>query len=144
MSNIVKKARIIQDKIEYRRSINKQLKKQYYRIVLQTTDRLLPPIKSLIKWRMFFIVAGSLCFLAPTFHVVFLYDTWNYTPSIDNIFFNIETGQFEYKFEENIKGIIIELIPVLSGSLAIILYGFGATVDYAIYKRFNCKNIIMW
>lgn len=144
MSNIVKKTRIIQDKIEYRRSINKQLKKQYYRIFLQTTDRLLPPIKSLIKWRLIFIVAGTLCFLAPTLQIVFLYDTWDYTPSIDNIFFNEKTGMFEYKFEENVKGIIIEMIPVFSGSLAIILYGFGATVDYAIYKRFNCKNIITW
>ena len=144
MSNIVKKTRIIQDKIEYRRSINKQLKKQYYRIFLQTTDRLLPPIKSLIKWRLIFIVAGTLCFLAPTLQIVFLYDTWDYTPSIDNIFFNEKTGMFEYKFEENVKGIIIEMIPVFSGSLAIILYGFGATVDYAIFKRFNCKNIITW
>jgi len=144
MSNIVKKARIIQDKIEYRRSINKQLKKQYYKIFLQTTDRLLPPIKSLIKWRMIFIAAGTLCFLAPTLQIVFLYDTWSYTPPNDDLFFNVETGQFEYKFEESIKGIIIELIPVFSGSLAIILYGFGATVDYAIFKRFNCKNIITW
>jgi len=144
MSNIVKKARIIQDKIEYRRSINKQLKKQYYRIFLQTTDRLLPPIKSLIKWRLIFIVAGSLCFLAPTLQIVFLYDTWDYAPAIDNIFFNEKTRMFEYKFEENIKGIIIELIPVFSGSLAVIFYGFGATVDYAIFKRFNCKNIITW
>lgn len=144
MLNIVRKARIIQDKIEYRRSINKQLRDQSYRLFLQDPPRCLPVLKTLIRWRLLFIMAGVLCMLVVSIQVMFFYDTLVYTPSGAHLVFNIKSMQFENSGETYI-GIILEYIPTICGILLLIFWSFAATFDWAIYRRFGAgKTIIEW
>jgi hypothetical protein len=144
MSNIIRKARIIQDKIEYRRSINKQLRDQSYRLFLQDPPRCLPPLKKLIRWRLLFIMAGVLCMLVVSIQVMFFYDTLVYTPSEAHLVFNIKSMQFENSDEMYI-GIILEYIPTVCGILLFIFWSFAATFDWAIYRRFGSgRTIIEW
>lgn len=144
MSNIIKKARIIQDKIEYRRSINKQLRAQSYRLFLQDPPRCLPSLKKLIRWRLLFIMVGFLCMSVISIQVMFFYDTLVYTPSGTHLVFNIESRQFEND-DEVYVGIILEYVPTICGILLLIFWSFAATVDWAIYRRFGSgRTVIEW
>jgi len=144
MSNIIRKARIIQDKIEYRRSINKQLREQSYRLFLQDPPRCLPSLETLTRWRLLFIMGGFLCMLVISIQVMFFYDTLVYTPSELHPVFNIESMQFENS-DEAYVGIILEYIPTVCGILLLIFWSFAATVDWAIYRRFGSgRTILEW
>lgn len=119
MSNIIDKARQIQNKIENNRKIKKSLREQRYQTFLLNPPRHLPSLSSLVRWRNIILVVVFCMIAVPSLQILLFYDTcligW---------------------------GAAIQQVVFFS---SMIIAGFAASLDWAISKRFgNEKSLIQW
>jgi len=122
--SFIERSRDFQNHLEEKWIQKKQQKKKNYQEFLDDPDRKLPSLKVIILCRNIIILIMIIIISIPAYMILFYFDT---------CFVCI------WKFE-TYQGWVIVTIPFLCCMINIVLTGWAAAFDYAIFKRFGIEK----
>jgi len=122
--SFIERSRDFQNHLEEKWIQKKQQKKKNYQAFLADPNRKLPCCDTLIKCRNGLILIMIIVISIPSYEILFYFDTCFVSLYI------VETSQ----------GWIVFTIPIICWMINVILTGWAAAFDYAIFKRFGIEK----
>lgn len=128
---IINKFNNLQTKIENKYKLYKTQKEKRYRYFLKHTDRKLPDLQTIKKWRnILFIMA----LMINTGGIIHMFIMWNW-------FFPPHPETLYRTYKEQWIG---DMTFSIWGSMFMILGTFSCILDYTIHKRWKGKSALNW
>lgn len=143
--SFINRMRALEKRIQVKRELKKEIKKQGYRAFLQDPPRPLPSYNALCKWRKCFLLIGVIFLTIPAVEILLFYDQVYYVPP--STYKQSITPELKKTYSlEEVKHGILRSIPFFCGFLFFMFTAFGMAVDWTIYRRWgkNKKTIIVW
>lgn len=134
---ILDRARRLQARIKVKHETNKEIRRHRYQIFLQQNTGHLPSRNKLYRWRIGFIFTAVAFLIVPAVQILFFYGTiWE---SPDPLYPGMDPSL------QQLWDSFLNEIPDIFGAIFFILFCFGLTVDWVIYRRWGNKyTIFKW